>query len=60
MARHYDKIIIGAGLYGLYAAAFCARKDEHVLVLEYDGAPFQRATYINYNGDTTVLQSLYI
>lgn len=47
MARHYDKIIIGAGLYGLYAAAFCARKDEHVLVLEYDGAPFQRATYIN-------------
>jgi len=43
----YDKIIIGAGLYGLYAADFCARKGENVLVLEYDAAPFMRATYIN-------------
>lgn len=47
MAQHYDKIIIGAGLYGLYAADFCVRKGERVLVLEYDNAPFQRATYIN-------------
>ena len=43
----FDKIIIGAGLYGLYAARFCAERGQHVLVLEYDGAPFQRATYIN-------------
>lgn len=43
----YDKIIIGAGLYGLYAATFCATRDQHVLVLEYDDAPFKRATYIN-------------
>lgn len=43
----YDKIIIGAGLYGLYAALFCAKRDESVLVLEYDDAPFKRATYIN-------------
>ena len=43
----YDKIIIGAGLYGLYAAAFCAARDQHVLVLEYNDAPFKRATYIN-------------
>lgn len=43
----YDKIIIGAGLYGLYAADFCAKKGERVLILEYDEAPFQRATYIN-------------
>lgn len=43
----YDKIIIGAGLYGLYAAKFCADKGQHVLVLEYDSAPFGRATYIN-------------
>lgn len=47
MLQHYDKIIIGAGLYGLYAADFCAEKGEHVLVLEYDNSPFQRATYIN-------------
>ena len=43
----YDKIIIGAGLYGLYAALFCAKRGQSVLVLEYDGEPFKRATYIN-------------
>lgn len=43
----YDKIIIGAGLYGLYSAEFCGKQGEKVLVLEYDGAPFMRATYIN-------------
>lgn len=43
----YDKIIIGAGLYGLYAASFCAKKNEKILVLEKDPAPFMRATYIN-------------
>ena len=47
MLKQYDKIIIGAGLYGMYAAHFCAEKGQHVLVLEYDHAPFQRATYIN-------------
>lgn len=43
----YDKIIIGAGLYGLYSALYCARRGQHVLVLEYENAPFKRATYIN-------------
>lgn len=43
----YDKIIIGAGLYGLYAALFAAKQGESVLVLERDPAPFMRATYIN-------------
>lgn len=47
MDRKYDKIIIGAGLYGLYAAKRCSDRGEKVLVLEYDRAPFQRATYIN-------------
>lgn len=47
MDRKYDKVIIGAGLYGLYAAKRCSDKGEKVLVLEYDRAPFQRATYIN-------------
>lgn len=45
--EEYDKIIIGAGLYGMYAALYCAKKGEKVLVLEYDDAPFKRATYIN-------------
>lgn len=44
---HFDKIIIGAGLYGLYAALFCAKRGEACLVLEYDSEPFKRATYIN-------------
>jgi hypothetical protein len=43
----YDKIIIGAGLYGLYSAEFCGKRGQNVLVLEYDDKPFMRATYIN-------------
>ena len=43
----YDKIIIGAGLYGLYSALYCAKKGQTVLVLEWDDASFKRATYIN-------------
>ena len=43
----YDKIIIGAGLYGLYAALYCAKKGQNVLVIEREQGPFMRATYIN-------------
>jgi len=43
----YDKIIIGGGLYGLYAALFCGKRNQSVLVLEYEDSPFKRATYIN-------------
>ncbi|RZL45426.1 MAG: FAD-binding oxidoreductase, partial [Pedobacter sp.] len=45
--QHFDKIIIGAGLYGLYAALFCAKRGEKVLVVEYDPKAFSRASYIN-------------
>ena len=44
---NYDKIIIGAGLYGLYAALFCAERGQNVMVLECDSSVFGRATYIN-------------
>ena len=27
---NYDKIILGAGLYGLYSALFCGRRGEKV------------------------------
>ena len=47
MQKKFDKIIIGAGLYGLYAAEYSSKKGEEVLVLEYDKEPFSRATYIN-------------
>ena len=43
----YDRIIIGAGLYGLYSALFCGKRGERCLVLEYDSEAFKRATYIN-------------
>lgn len=51
----YSRIILGAGLYGLYAAEFCANKlgetggsaKEKILVLECDFSAFHRATYIN-------------
>lgn len=47
MKKEYDKIIIGAGLYGLYSALFCGKNKERVLVLECEDEPFSRATYIN-------------
>lgn len=47
MTEQYDKIIIGAGLYGLYAALFCCKRGQKVMVLECDPVPFGRATYIN-------------
>lgn len=43
----YDKIILGAGLYGLYSALHCGKKGQNILVLECDSTPFRRATYIN-------------
>lgn len=45
--KRYDKIIIGAGLYGLYSALFCCKRGQKIIVLECDSAPFKRATYIN-------------
>lgn len=43
----FDKIIIGAGLYGLYSALFSGKRGENCIVLEYDSESFKRATYIN-------------
>ena len=45
--EQFDKVIIGAGLYGLYSALFCCKRGEKVAVLECDPAPFKRATFIN-------------
>ena len=43
----FDKIIFGAGFYGLYSALFCAKQEQKILVLECDQAAFCRASYIN-------------
>jgi hypothetical protein len=45
--NNYDKIIIGAGFYGLYAALFAGKNGESVLLLECEPSPFMRATYVN-------------
>ena len=45
--KRFDKIIIGAGLYGLYSALYCCQRGQHVIVLECDPTPFRRATFIN-------------
>ena len=42
-----DKVIFGAGLYGLYAAEKCGARGENIVVLECDSQAFMRATYIN-------------
>lgn len=47
MQKEYDRIIIGAGLYGLYAAQKSGAQGLNVLVLECEKEPFARATYIN-------------
>lgn len=45
--KRFDRIIIGAGIYGLYAALHCGRQGQSVVVLEEEPQPFMRATYIN-------------
>lgn len=47
---YYYKIILGAGLYGLYSANYLRQRcsqNEKIIVLECDPTPFRRATYIN-------------
>lgn len=43
----YDRVIIGAGLYGLYSAWVCGKQGLKVLVIEKEDAAFKRATYVN-------------
>jgi glycine/D-amino acid oxidase-like deaminating enzyme len=45
--RIYEFIVLGAGIYGLYAAKLLAEKGVQVAVAEYDNEPFQRASYVN-------------
>jgi len=43
----YDRLIIGSGIYGLYAASFLAKKGLSVVVVDCDASPFLRGSYIN-------------
>ena len=42
-----DKIIIGAGIFGLYAAYRTTQHKEKVVVIEYEKESFSRATLVN-------------
>jgi hypothetical protein len=42
-----DKIVIGAGIYGIYAAVGLAKQGFLVVVLDADREPFARGSYIN-------------
>ncbi|MCR5616255.1 MAG: FAD-binding oxidoreductase, partial [Saccharofermentans sp.] len=43
----FDRIIIGAGIYGLYAALSSVKQGYTVVIIECDPEPFSRASYIN-------------
>lgn len=43
----YDHLILGAGIYGLYAATLLGKRGLKVLVAEYEDGPFRRASWIN-------------
>lgn len=43
----YERIILGAGMYGLYAASKSAEKGYKVLVIDCDEEAFNRGSYIN-------------
>ena len=47
--KKYDKIIIGAGIYGMYAAKRILEKNpnEKVLILEVENTYFNRGSYVN-------------
>ncbi len=47
MNKLCDKLIIGAGFYGLYCALRLGKKNESVLVIEREKDAFTRASYIN-------------
>jgi glycine/D-amino acid oxidase-like deaminating enzyme len=45
--ENYARLIIGAGIYGLYSAIALAKLGLSVAVLDADTAPFLRGSYIN-------------
>ncbi len=45
--ERYDRVILGAGMYGLYGAGRLAEKGYRVLVIDVEKEPFSRGSYIN-------------
>jgi glycine/D-amino acid oxidase-like deaminating enzyme len=46
-AQSYDRVVIGAGIFGLYSALIFARRGLRVLVIEKEQGPLMRASYVN-------------
>lgn len=44
---HYDYVIFGAGIYGMYAAKLLASAGIKIAIIEIDDKPIQRASFIN-------------
>lgn len=47
MNKYFDTVIIGGGIYGLYAAQILVKSDKKVLVIEMDAQTCSRATLVN-------------
>lgn len=47
MIEKYDRIIFGAGMFGLYSALISGIKGYKTLVIDLDERPFARASYVN-------------
>ncbi len=47
MNKKFDYIILGAGIYGLYAAKLLGEKKMRVAVVDCDAKPFSRASFVN-------------
>jgi hypothetical protein len=47
MTERYDYVVIGAGIFGMYAAKLLAEKGKSVLIIECEKKSFSRASYVN-------------
>ena len=47
MDNNYERLVISAGIYGLYSATALAKRGYTVAVIDTDTAPFLRGSYIN-------------
>lgn len=47
MRKSYDTIVVGAGIYGLYAAKFLSQHKKKVLIVERDSDIMERASLVN-------------
>ena len=47
VSKSYHSVVIGAGIYGLYAASRLAETGQPILIVEMDDGPFTRGSFVN-------------